>query len=140
MKKEIIDFYADKGLHISKMINRRPYDVSPEQIEAAAELVYYDIQNGHELKNIQIASEVFRVAKDINGEKYAQEKALLEEAKKIISNLKIKLNESKANVKEALSIMENKNRIMENKNRRLKIYLIIALTLWPYIMIFLRGL
>lgn len=123
MKKEIVNFYAEKGLHISKMINRRPSDISPEQIEAAAELVYKDIQDGRELKNIQIASEVFRIAKDINGEKYAQEKALFEDSKIIIRDL-------------------------TRKNKRLKICLIITLStlltmeiiwLWPYIMILFRG-
>lgn len=93
MKKEIVDFYANKGLHISKMINRRPMDIAPEQIEAAAELVYKDIQAGRQLKNIQIASEVFRVAKDINGEKYAQEKAIVEDANKIIDELKRHIEE-----------------------------------------------
>lgn len=186
MKKEIIDFYADKGLHISKIINRRPYDVSPEQIEAAADLVYHDIQNGRQLKNIQIASEVFRVAKDINGEKYAQEKAIVEDAKTIIDDLKNQLEEltrakdmsskkyaeekaivedaqriinemkieshkNKGIIKKVFAMIQYKdaiNKQLEKKNKRLKIYLVIALSivlisefLWllPYIESSLKG-
>lgn len=153
MKKEIIDFYADKGLHISKMINRRPCGVSPEQIEEGAELIYYDIQSGRQLKNIQIASEVFRTAKNVTGEKYAQEKALLENSKEIIQELEKQIKFLKGNsLRLVEDLIQQKDIIrkgLEKKNRRLKIYLIITLTvllisefiwIWPYIKILLRGL
>lgn len=93
MKPEIIKFYADKGLHISKMINRRPPDIGPEHIEAACDLLYTDIQGGAIYKDIAIVPAVFRLAKDINGEAYAQAHKVFRNHEKIIISLKKELVE-----------------------------------------------
>lgn len=85
MKKEIIKFYADKALHIPKMIARRPAGISPEQIEAAAVEVYQQVQDGFKVKTIRLAGHVKEVARKIDASQYIEDRKLIDEAKEIIA-------------------------------------------------------
>jgi hypothetical protein len=85
MKKEVIKFYAGKGLHIPKLIARRPLNLTPEQIEAAAVEVYNEIQTGLEIKTIKIAGRVKEVARNIDARQYAEDRKLIDEAKEVIA-------------------------------------------------------
>jgi len=84
MKQKIIKFYADKGLHIPKLIARRRDNVTPEQIEQAAETYYYKLQGGYKpAKNLLIASEVGELARGIDAKRYVKDKELLERTKEV---------------------------------------------------------
>jgi len=114
MKPEITKFYADKQLHIPKLITKRPADVTAEQVEAAAEKVYYDIQKGYEIKIINIARYVWQVAKDINADAYLEEHKILQDSKQIIADLYKKIAE--------------KNRVIADYSKKITRFYRIILT------------
>lgn len=101
MRSEIIDFYARKRGHIPKLIERRPINTTPADIELAAKKFFEDIsedredhivlKNGQKVKNISIAGQVFRIAEsnvsDIERNRYQENLELLENSKKIIAGL-----------------------------------------------------
>jgi len=71
MKQEIINFYAKKGLHIEKLIQKRDPGITPDQIKVAAAKVYYEIKNGLKLKPRMIGHRVHRLSKMVDVEKIA---------------------------------------------------------------------
>ena len=84
MRRAIIDFYADMGLHIPKLIHRRPRGVTPEQIEQAAETYYKKLQGGYKpAKNLLIAHEIGELAKGIDARRYVKDKELLARTKEV---------------------------------------------------------
>lgn len=85
MKKAIIKFYESKALHISKLIARRPENLTPEQIEAAAVAVYDEIMDGLEIKTIRIFGHIKEVARDIDARQYVEDRKLIDDAKEIIA-------------------------------------------------------
>ena len=85
MKKEIIKFYADKAFHIPKLIARRPPELSPEQIEAAAVEVYNQIQGGLQIKQINIYRHIKEVARTIDARQYVEDRKLIDDSKEIIA-------------------------------------------------------
>lgn len=92
MEAKIIQFYADKYLHIPKLIKKRPKDITPGQVELAAEKVYSEIQKGHKIKDLSMARYVWDIAKTINADAYFEEQKLLQNCKGILDekNNKIK--------------------------------------------------
>ena len=86
MKKEIIEFYASRGKHITKLIARRPAGITPEQIEAGAVKVYNDIQDGLEVKPIRLAGVVKEAARMVEHEQYVNDRKLIDEAKEILAD------------------------------------------------------
>ena len=87
MKKQIIEFYEKKKVQIPDMINKRPTELLPTQVEEAAEIMYHQIKNGLKIKDISIARRVFQIAGQVNGKKYADENVILENSKKIIADI-----------------------------------------------------
>ena len=85
MKKEILNFYAEKGFHVRKLITRRPDNLTPEQIEAAAVEVYNQIQDGLQIKQINIYRHIKEVARDIDARQYAEDRKLIDDSKEIIA-------------------------------------------------------
>jgi len=85
MNPEIVKFYADRQLHISKLINKRPADVAAIQVEIAAEKVYSQIQTGYKIKTLNIARYVWQVARGVNADAYMSEQEFLQNYKKIIT-------------------------------------------------------
>lgn len=93
MKQEIIDFFAEHNLHISKMINIgiSRHDLTAEAVKRAAEDVFQRVQDGEEIRPIRLAWEVFAVAKTLKvsaakkeadkGKKIAELKAEIAELK-----------------------------------------------------------
>lgn len=67
MKREVIDFYRSKHLEIFKLINkgRDRYGLYPYAVTEAAKEVYQEIQDGLQIKDIQIAWLVFDKAKAV---------------------------------------------------------------------------
>jgi len=65
MKKKIRDFYAHKDFRIQKMTDKRPSGVPAENIPKAAEVLYNEIQNGLDIKDISIPRRVWSIAKQI---------------------------------------------------------------------------
>lgn len=144
MQRRIIEFYKSKKLQIPHMIHKRPYDVLPEQVEEAAEVVYHEIKNGLEIKDIAIARRVFQVARGLEGKKYADENALFENSKKIIVGLTRnrdfwKIKHEKLVMK--LDIMERRAETARAKHYRLKVWFVgsYAALIWSYVAYQLYG-
>jgi len=74
MNQDILDFYSSKNLHMHKIIRRKPYNVTQEDVEAAAVEVYEEVQEGLEIRNLYIVWEVWRRAKAIDSQKYTEQK------------------------------------------------------------------
>ena len=51
MKKEVINFYKDKGIPMSLMIDKRRHNTTPEQVEEAAVRLYDEIQDGFKIED-----------------------------------------------------------------------------------------
>lgn len=99
MNPYIAKFYADKQLHVPKLIMKRPVDVTAEQVEAAAEKVYFEIQNGHKIKTLNIARHIWQVAKNINADAYLEEQELLQEYKDIVAGFNLRIASKNRQIK-----------------------------------------
>lgn len=97
LTQEVEEFYAARGLHINKLIARRPDGVSPAQIKEAAERVHYTLKHGKKVKPINIARVIKRAAKRVSGAEFAKDEQLLRKYKEIIleKEEKIKLLDRK---------------------------------------------
>lgn len=101
MKQEIIQFYANDKIHVPKMIMRRPAGITPEQVEAAAEQVYYQILQGSlKLKVISRVRHIWNVAKTINADAYLQDQVMLQGSKTVIENLHKRIDEKNLIIKD----------------------------------------
>ena len=78
MKKEIINFYKNKDIPISLMIDKRRHKTTPEQIEEAAVNLYDEIQNGFKMEDREIPRHIFRKAVGLKGDKYKKERILIQ--------------------------------------------------------------
>ena len=78
MKKEIINFYKDKNIPISLMIDKRRHNTTPEQVEEAAVKTYEEIQNGLKMEDREIPRYIFRKAVGLKGDKYKKERILIQ--------------------------------------------------------------
>ena len=84
MKKKIEEFYSSKGLHINKLIKRRPRGITPGQVKAAAERYFHKYQDGYRPeKELLTALEVWNIAEDIDYEQYTKREALIDRTEKI---------------------------------------------------------
>jgi len=88
MKKEILEFYADKGFELTKLYRRKPERITNVQVQAAAHDLYWQIQNGLEIKDINIGRRIFTIAKTIEYKEFAKDQDTLEHSKEIINKLK----------------------------------------------------
>lgn len=88
MKKKILKFYAGKGFHLSKLIDRRPQPLNSAQVEAAAVKVFNMIKKGQVIKDINIARKIFDLAKTIRYQEFVKDQNTLEHYKEIINKLK----------------------------------------------------
>ena len=112
MKSDIIQFYADRVLHVPKMIARRPGDLTIEQVEMAAEKVYHEIHAGLKIKIINIVRYVYMVAKMINSDAYIQEQKMFEDCKKGFIEMYNIIDSRNATIKEYNSNIRRLNTIM----------------------------
>jgi len=66
MKKEIVNFYATKNLNLEKIIARgkQIYGLQEMAIINAAIKLYNEIHAGKQIKDINIAWEIWRIAKN----------------------------------------------------------------------------
>lgn len=86
MRDEARDYYADLGLHVQKMIDRRPNSIKPVEIEAGAEELYRQItEEDRQIEPIDIYHTVKDIAKNmqIGEDEYIQRKATGEHYKKV---------------------------------------------------------
>ena len=84
MNTKIKQFYADKGLHINKLIKRRPRGIKPGQVLAGAERYYYKYQNGYRPeKELFTALEVWSLAEEIDYEEYTERDKLIDKTEQI---------------------------------------------------------
>ena len=88
MKKQIIDFYANKGFHIPKLIERRPRGLTPAQVEAGAVKVFDLLERGEFIKDINIALRVWREAKTASYKEYDKDQKIITKYKPVIKTLK----------------------------------------------------
>lgn len=118
MNPEIVKFYADKQLHIPKLINKRPSDTTVIQVEVAVEDVYFEIRAGLKIKDLNIARYVWKIAKKVRNADYVSDQTLLQNYKKIITD--------KNSYIETLT-----DKLLEKDNlcSRLEIYALIAAVL-----------
>ena len=68
MKKEIKEFYDSKDFQLSKLISKRPKNVSATGVVAAAESLYEEIQQGLKIKDVQIPRRIWLMAKGGEGD------------------------------------------------------------------------
>ena len=68
MKAEIKEFYDSKDFQLSKLINKRPKNVSATGVVAAAESLYEEIQQGLKIKDVQIPRRIWLMAKGSKGD------------------------------------------------------------------------
>lgn len=87
MRKKVLKFYAGKGFHLSKLIDRRPPALNSAQVEAAAVKVFNLIQKGEIIKDINIARKIFEIAKTIRYQEFVKDHNTLEHYKEIIKKL-----------------------------------------------------
>lgn len=101
MKPEIIEFYTARHLQITKMIDRKPSNLSVSQIEAAAvrfyelidEVVVHDtwpesyvvLENGEKVRTINTYNYIKGIALTVKGEQYAKDRKLITTSKQIIA-------------------------------------------------------
>jgi hypothetical protein len=78
MKREIINFYKDKDIPISLMIDKRRHNTTPEQVEEAAVQAYEEIQDGFKIKDREIPRYIFRKAVGLKGDQYKKERLLIQ--------------------------------------------------------------
>jgi hypothetical protein len=78
MKQEIINFYKDKDIPISLMIDKRRHNTTPEQVEEAAVQAYKEIQDGFKIKDREIPRYIFRKAVGLKGDQYKKERLLIQ--------------------------------------------------------------
>ena len=74
MKKEVINFYKDKGIPMSLMIDKRRHNTTPEQVEEAAVRLYDKIQDGFKIEDRAMPRHIFRKAVDLRGDKYKKDR------------------------------------------------------------------
>lgn len=77
MKEEIVRFYEELELSLEKQIATRPGEITPGQIEAAAEIVY---TYRDRVEPILLVREVRKVASKIDVAKYKGSNQLAQEA------------------------------------------------------------
>lgn len=65
MRDEARKFFASTGQHVYKMHKKRPKDITPNQIEAAAEELYCRVENGLKIRPIDYWKTVLNIAKDM---------------------------------------------------------------------------
>ena len=85
MRDEARDFFARTGQHVYKMHKKRPRDITPNQIEAAAEELYCRIEKGLEIKPLDYWKTIKNIAVDIvaREDDYVQRKAIGEHYRKV---------------------------------------------------------
>lgn len=81
MRKDILKFYEDKGFQISKLIDRRPENLTSDQVEAGAIKLFNMIQKGEIIKDINIARRVFKVGESIRYEAFKKEQRMTSDYK-----------------------------------------------------------
>lgn len=59
-------FYAEKGLHVEKIIGKRPEEVSEAQCLQAAVDLYHAISAGFQIKDISMARRIWKDARSAN--------------------------------------------------------------------------
>lgn len=90
MNKDAVDFFADMGLHISKISAKSPIDISRGQIEEACEKFYHKWQDGFRCKPVEIVKgHIFPMARKIVGKKQQDNNAGIEALKKNIKRERI---------------------------------------------------
>jgi len=78
MRPDVIAYYKRKKCPIPKLIERRPLGVTAGQVEAAAVKTFDEIlHRGLEIKHRMLASYVFKVAREINGDEYEKDWELI---------------------------------------------------------------
>jgi len=63
MKQEVLDFYAERGIHVGKMVDvGARKNLTADSVMKAAEEVYDEIQSGLQLEQVRIAWRVYSKA------------------------------------------------------------------------------
>jgi len=92
MKQEILDFYAERNIPVHKMIIvGAKQSLTPESIAEAAKIVYDEIQNGLEIKQIRIAWRVYATAKQLVIKQEVKKEDTISETYQIVKELKAML-------------------------------------------------
>ena len=92
MKQEILNFYAERNIPVQKMISvGAKQSLTPESIAQAAEIVYDEIQNGLEIKQIRIAWRVYAMAKHLVVTHNIKKEDTISETYQIVKELKTML-------------------------------------------------
>lgn len=88
MKQEILDFYKNKGFELTKLYRAKPTNMSNLQIQAAAHDLYWQIEKGLEIEDMNIARRIFAIAKTIEYKEFEKDQDTLEHSKEIIGKLR----------------------------------------------------
>ena len=64
MRTEIIRYYESRGFHIHKIVRKAPHKIPEDRVWLAIYDVYDEIKNGRQIRDIQLAREIWRKAFD----------------------------------------------------------------------------
>lgn len=85
MDERVERFFADAGMHVSKMIDRKvknhKWHLTDAQIKAGADALYWKIQGGALIKPINYASRVYELAGQVKSSEFDADEKLIRGAK-----------------------------------------------------------
>jgi len=108
MKPEIINFYKDKKIPVSLMIDKRKSYLRPEQVEEAAMITYREIHAGMSIPDNEIPRYIFSKARNLKGDKYKKERLQILNYDKKVRLLAKAYKETKAELDRMQSTPEQK--------------------------------
>jgi len=74
MRNEVLQFYAEREIHVWKMIRRRPRNVTADQVKAGAAWFYSEYQkNGMNTHTRHMVWIIWARARDIASDEWARE-------------------------------------------------------------------
>jgi len=110
MRKEVINFYKDKGIPMSLMIDKRRHNTTPEQVEEAAVNLYDEIQDGFKIEDREMPRYIFRKAVGLRSDKYKKERIKIRNYDKKVLLLAKAYKKTNAELKRIKSSQSEKER------------------------------
>ena len=88
MDLETVKFFHEKGQAVSKIIDVAPKSITPEQIQVAAERIYYRIKAGEQIEDCNLDWTVLAEAKEVKAEEFLQEQEILDDVNNVIKRIR----------------------------------------------------
>jgi len=120
MNQEVIDYFANKGRDVGKLVKKRPHTVTPMQVHKACEQFFERIKDGEQIKDLLITPIVYAMAKQLDAQEYATQ---IEKT----NDLQITFEQKKAELQEAIERNREEHIRILQKNR-IMFYVIESVT------------